>query len=410
MFKTVFVPFASTINDRNVNKTVEYFYMLVKSYVEHRLPLINTPEQLEKHSEILNSCHTIIALACTGGVSKLITYLAKYHKPIIVLSHPTQNSLASAIHACNILKHDKYPILILHNLSKENISDLEKALKITTGFGKMVGSKLLLIGVTKDWVLSEQYDIQYLEKQFKIKVLTVSLEDLVKTYKTSEAHRELIQHFEKFDQGEKFSSLIHESSKVYSAIISLLKQHNAIGYGIRCFPFIMRSRTTPCLAVSYSIDNGIVGACEADLGALITMLIAHNITGEPVFMGNIENIRDNNIVLAHCTIATKLLSTLSLRSHFETNSSVAIAGEIKEEFVTLLRLSNDFRKIFVAEGKILRNKPWSNEFCRTQLEIRVNRPLDKLIKNPIGSHLVVVPGNHFMTFQRLAEILNIVIY
>ena len=170
----------------------------------------------------------------------------------------------------------------------------------------------------------------------------------------------------------------------------------------------MRTGVTPCLAISHSIDKGIIGACEADLGALVTMLLAFNITKQPVFMGNIEDLHNNQVTLAHCTVATRLVDDFQLLSHFETSKSVGIRGILKpEEKVTLVRLSNDFKKLFLATGEIVIGEAWSSEFCRTQFKIRLNRNAEILIDEPVSSHLILIRGDWSSEFEQVAKILGL---
>ena len=58
------------------------------------------------------------------------------------------------------------------------------------------------------------------------------------------------------------------------------------------------------------------------------------------------------MVLAHCTIPLAMTDDLRLDTHFESGTGVAIKGYLREEDVTIFRLSADLKNYFVSDGKI----------------------------------------------------------
>jgi len=406
--KSVLVPLCSRFNDARIDELIKYHAELLRNQQVKFLKPIKSISEIEEYASFFQSMDVIIAMACTGGVSRLIIRLSECNKPLIILSHPKQNSLASAIHASIIMRSKGRLFLMHHNLSKRNLLDFIKKLELAKVLADLSNKKILLIIPSEKWLLEEGYDLNELKRVFGIEVELIKLDEFIKIYEKAKVDHELV---EKFSRAKKLGideEEVRKSAKVFDAIKSLIAKRNAIAYGIRCFPFILSTSVTPCLAISHSIDSGIIGACEADLGALITMLLAFSISKQSVFMGNIEDISGNQIVLAHCTIATSLVKDYFLLSHFETNSSVSIRGILPiGEKITLLRLSNDFKKLFLATGEIIRGEAWSDEFCRTQFMIKLDRDASTLIENPISSHLIMIRGDWNKEFNLLSKALGI---
>ena len=408
MNDVILVPLASTTHERNVNQIYNKHRNLLKNVYSKSLPILTHETKIDQYSDLLNKANVILALACTGGTKKLIVHLAKFGTPLIILTHNTQNSLASGIHGLTILRKRNYPAIIFHNVTQDNLPNLKKLVEVAMAIGSLKNKNILLLGITREWLLSEGYDINKLENMIRVRVITLDLDDLIKVFESSKPDTSIIDKYNKYSEVETVKERLSSSSIVYSTVKDLLHKTNAISYGIRCFPFIIKTRVTPCIAVSHSIDEEIIAACEADLGALITMLLAHKVTKHPVFMGNIEDLDDNELILAHCTIATRFVDDLVLRSHFETRSSVSIAGKLKAgQEVTIVKISNDFSRMLIMNGKISVGEPWSEDFCRTQFKIKVeNLKKDVLLKNPVGSHLVLVKGTYITEFKILAEFLG----
>ncbi len=407
--RPLFTPLCSRFNEVKVRELISYHADLIGRGNIDILEPIRSIDDIDAKASYIESSNVILALACTGGVSRLIIKLSEFNKPMIIISHPKQNSLASALHSAIILNKKDKIFTLHHNLSKDNVNELRKKIKVAEAISELINNKILLIVPSKNWLIQEHYDLGNLERKLNLELVLMELKEFYDLYERTKPHSGLLAKYINAAKFEVSDNDIKESSKVFSAIRSILEKTKAIAYGIRCFPFILKTGVTPCLAISHSIDLGIVGSCEADLGALVTMLLAKNITGQPVFMGNIEDLDGNDLVLAHCTISTKLADTYELVRHFETGESVSVRGSLKRGGeVTIIRLSNDFNKIYIDTGKIVKGEAWSDEFCRTQLEIRLSHDASILLEEPIASHLVLVKGKWNKEFEILSRYLKLI--
>ncbi|MHA1608769.1 MAG: hypothetical protein ACTSUJ_02025 [Candidatus Njordarchaeales archaeon] len=406
--KPLLIPFASTLQERGVNIITLNYMEKLRGLYEESLPIITSIRDLEEYQDEIKNYPLIFALACTGGTSKLIVALERFGKPIVILSHGKQNSLPSALEALYMLRARNHPAILIHGLSQSSLETLQKISLIGEALHDIANSKILLIGGSKEWLESENYDLDNFSKLFGAEIIYEEIEGFIELVQKADSSRELIEHFKKFSKTEIRDEDIKESSKMYNAARNLLKKHNAEIFGIRCFPIIMRTKITPCLTVSKLIDEGIPAACEADLSAAILIALLMKITKRPVFMGNTVDINDNEITFAHCTVATGFIEKAILRKHFETEWSVSVAGIISEnKTVTFARFSHDFRRLMAGKGIISKGSPWSEEFCRTQLKVIVEGDPSKITREPVGNHFVIAEGDYIRELELLSELLGI---
>ena len=99
------------------------------------------------------------------------------------------------------------------------------------------------------------------------------------------------------------------------------------------------------------------------------------------------------MILAHCTLPLDMVDKYYLDTHFESGIGVAVKGYLKEEKVTIFKLSRNLKDYFVTSGRILRNLEESN-LCRTQIEVAVDCGINYFLTRPYGNHHVVIYGDH----------------
>ena len=82
-----------------------------------------------------------------------------------------------------------------------------------------------------------------------------------------------------------------------------------------------------------------------------------------------------------------------LDTHFESGIGVAIKGYLKEQNITIFKLSKNLKDYYVTTGKIIKNLEETN-LCRTQIEISVDENIEYFLNRPYGNHHVIIYGNH----------------
>ena len=99
------------------------------------------------------------------------------------------------------------------------------------------------------------------------------------------------------------------------------------------------------------------------------------------------------MIFAHCTVPLNMTKSYKLDTHYESNIGVAIKGEMKEDVITIFKLSRNLKDYFVTSGKIIKNLN-ENNLCRTQIEVEVDNNIEYFLNRPYGNHHIIFYGNY----------------
>ncbi len=195
---------------------------------------------------------------------------------------------------------------------------------------------------------------------------------------------------------EPASTDLEESVRLYLGLKALCAKYGVQAVTLRCFDLVLDRKATGCYAIARLNDEGTVAACEGDRVSALTMLWLHRLLGALPWMANPSRIEReaNRILLAHCTIPLGMTGGYILRSHFESGIGVGIQGHVPNGPVTLVRIGGaNLERIWCGEGEVIREHA-SEMLCRTQAEITLTAGhVDELLGDPLGNHLVMVPGH-----------------
>ena len=112
----------------------------------------------------------------------------------------------------------------------------------------------------------------------------------------------------------------------------------------------------------------------------------------------------NEIVMAHCTIATKMVDQFIIRNHFETETGIAIQGILHPGGITMIKCAGEcLDEYFVSTGQLIENTNYINA-CRTQARIKLDKPVDYFMRNPLGNHHIILMGDHEKSDSRIHAI------
>ena len=255
-----------------------------------------------------------------------------------------------------------------------------------------------IIGKPSDWLISSIPDLKHANKLFGITFINIKMDEVVKlTKKIKSPYKLKIKG--KFNQKE-----LIKADHIYQALNLLVKKYKLTGLTTRCFDLLTSVKSTSCLALAEFNDDKIIATCEGDVTALISMKIASLIGDGYTFQANPSyiDVKNKKIILAHCTIPTKMTTSYKLDTHFESNIGVAIKGELKTTDVTMFRLSSNLKDYFVAEGKIIKNGN-NPQRCRTQIEVKFKDDISSLLTKPCGNHHIIFYGKHKNDINRFLK-------
>ena len=182
---------------------------------------------------------------------------------------------------------------------------------------------------------------------------------------------------------------------IYGALCRLVARYRLDALTLRCFDLLTEVGDTGCMALALLNAQGIPSSCEGDVPALISMMVARELTGCCGFQANPSRIdpQTGEMLLAHCTVPLNMIRRGEYDTHFESGIGVAVRGELEEGPVTLFKLSPDLRQCFAADASLLANLA-ERDLCRTQVVLRAPGTARYFLTDSIGNHHIVIPGHH----------------
>ncbi|WP_071145288.1 fucose isomerase [Bacteroides ihuae] len=360
---------------------------------------INFIDYTEVH-KLTNDDFSIVFIA-TGGVEKLVVQeFELLPRPIVLLADGMQNSLAASLEISSWLRSKGFKSEILHG----EIPSIVQRLKILYNNFKaqrtLTGTRIGVMGTSSSWLIASNVDYLLSKRRWKVEYVDIPLERIYEKFDliTEEEVGQACADFavKALACREATPGDLIKAMRLYRAVKIVCEEEKLDALTLSCFKLIERTGTTGCLALSLLNDEGIVAGCEGDLQSIFTLLAIKALTGKVGFMANpsMVNTRNNEIVLAHCTIGTSLTEQYIIRNHFETESGIGIQGIMPTGDVTIVKCGGEcLDEYYLSSGTLTENTNYIN-LCRTQVRIKMNANADYFLRNPLGNHHIVVQGNH----------------
>ena len=356
-----------------------------------------------------NNASAFIILSLTGGSEEVITEFAKFKKPIVIVAHSSDNSLASSIEAYSLLRYQGIPSCIVRYEDRYSFEEnFHYYGRVLNALDNLYNARIVLFGDPSPWLVYSNMQLDIIKSLFNLKISKIDLSELVDEYnKVSDVRVEdCLKIYRNVELIEPNDSDLTRSIRLYLAMRSILDKYNAKLASIRCFDLI-KYRLTPCLAVSFLNNEGYDIACEGDIPSLITMYFMRLISGNPSFMANLVWHGDSELIFAHCTAPTKMLIAYRFRSHYESGIGLSIEGEFREGVKTTFAKIDFINKtIFYGLGLVARGSPFLNRACRTQISIDIGSNTEAIYEICVGNHFILSIGDYTKYFKALSRILG----
>ncbi|HPD15133.1 MAG TPA: hypothetical protein PLE19_09290 [Planctomycetota bacterium] len=196
---------------------------------------------------------------------------------------------------------------------------------------------------------------------------------------------------------------IQRSGAMYLAMLDVLKKRNAQAITINCLGGFYGGhiKAYPCLGFTQLNDDGLVGACEADIMSTITMMVFGTLTGRPGFISDpVVDTSKNQIIYAHCVAPRKVFgpsgpsNPADIRSHSEDRKGAVYRSLLPLGYMTTtLELNCGSKQILFHQSKSVENID-EDKACRTKLAGDLKGDLEKLTTNwGWGWHRVTFYGD-----------------
>lgn len=351
----------------------------------------------------------LIYFIATGGTENLVKEFVSKHKPrgpLILLSYDLNNSLPAAMETRTYLSSLGHDVKIVHTSFKDlknKISDLAQLLDVKEKLSK---TTLGLIGEPSDWLIASEIDREKVEQFWGIEIKDIPI---------TESSRGLSNHIDNSFFENATNSYVTElevvkASSVAARLKTIVDQYDLQAISIKCFDLLsLTDNITACCGLSHLNDLGIVAGCEGDLPATVTMAFLTYLSKKPPFMANVIHVDEdtNHVKIAHCTVATSIVEDYDLISHFETDKSVGIRGRFKTDVpITICKLFGpSLTDYWVSTGTIVRNIS-DDSACRTQLEIKLDKPVDYFLKHSMANHHIMALGDYTKEIEMFFELLK----
>lgn len=402
------VPFASEVHGREYYAGVLEIFRryIAKHGVDIYPSIIVDPEEAEKIGSKYSDSIPI-AILLTGGTSRAVERFVEGggFERMLILAHSEHNSLASAISARNKAERRGSIVLVYScsDLSSIECSiTVERLVNVAKAVASVVGSR---VGIISD--RDTKSDVEELfESKFESTVHIKTLESLYRDMEGLPKNdvENAMKHLSEVLRADLPREPLELVARLYLALKNFAVKEHLDAISIDCFPFIARYGVTPCIPLSLLNSEGIVSGCEADVPALLGLLIAKSVTRRGGWIANVVDVNNNRCVLAHCTIALNLASNIKVLPHFETGKPFALAGELIENSVTVLSIDRDLSWASIAVAKVVKSGNLGYPACRTQMILEFDYNADFIPNIAPNNHHIVLPGNYR---KELAEILYI---
>ena len=332
----------------------------------------------------------------TGGAegifkSLLPEMLARGIERYYLLTSGMSNSLAASLEILSYLRQQGLKGEVLHGSApylQQRVSALETVAKARK---QLQGTRIGVIGQPSDWLIASQADPMALSDRLGVKLVEVPMQELLN--EIAKAPRNNAPEEEQM--ADKVRQAYPGATQIYHALEVLVKRYELGAFTLRCFDLLTSVGNTGCLALASFNSDGIPAACEGDVPALLSMMIAHALTGCTGFQANPARIdvETGRMLFAHCTVPFNMVTGWQYDTHFESGIGVGIHGNLPEGPVTVFKVSGKLDRHFVAEGELLENQ-YEDHLCRTQVVLQL-RPEDAsyFLTNPIGNHHIILPGH-----------------
>ena len=323
-----------------------------------------------------------------GSMEKIISRLREIPQPITHNPQPTTNreQKESWLSLCRGAKEEDDSQPITHNLQP-----ITHNLQPSTRIG--------VLGQPSDWLVASSVDYDLVKRKWGVEYIDIPLSKVEEYYAhtTDSDAAALASAFVAKAKAvvEPDNKEIIKAVRLYLALKRIADEYQLNALTIQCFSLITSLHTTGCLALTLLNDEGIVAGCEGDLQTIFTMLYAKQVMGKDSFMANPAFIDTdkNEVVFAHCTIGLKQTSEYIIRSHFESQSGVAIQGKLPLNKVTIMKFGGKaLEKSVVLHGTIVENQSDERK-CRTQIRIALDPATshaDYFLNESLGNHHVIL--------------------
>lgn len=381
-----------------VNKGSERFLKNIENHVDYEM-VFRGEDFSDFGSYTLN-----LIFVRTGGSEAVFKELyPKLRGPIYLLTSGVLNSLAASMEILSFLRHEGRHAEIFHGSTEYISGRINAMIKVRNAINMLDGTRYGVIGTPADWLIASSSNYKAIKEKLGVNIIDIPIEELLEEVDKKEypeSARSIIKH----DFNEE---ALDGAFCVYGALKRIAEKYQLSGFTVRCFDILKARKTTSCLALAMMNSEGIVGSCEGDVPAMISIAIMNALTGNPGFQANPSSIdvERNEMVFAHCTVPLNMVKSYKFETHFESGLSVAVRGVMPTGPATIFKTSGDLSNYFVSNATII-NNTGSPQLCRTQVVVKLDKKVNYFLTESIGNHHIVSIGRNEALVNEFFKAIN----
>ncbi len=281
----------------------------------------------------------------------------------------------------------------------------------------MKRSKLLVVGPPM-----QKTPVRSIREKLGIEVILTGYDEIAAAAEAvDEAQaREIVERWQStaaaIDLADADDTLL-KSAQNYLAQKAVMKQHGAEAITINCLGGFYGGHLKgyPCLGFVELLNDGLIGACEADLISSVSMIAVNHLAGRPGFISDpVLDTSKRQIIYAHCVATTKPLgpetraNKYEIHTHSEDRRGASVRSFLPEGYMlTTLEIHPWREEILCHRGKAVENVV-NDLACRTKLACEVQGDFEKLFTfwDRYGWHRVTFYGDLLEPVKELAAALR----
>lgn len=351
-----------------------------------------------------------MAFISSGGVeAKVVSNFSIFPYPITLLADGLNNSLAAALEIAAWVQSKDMKVRIIHGPVPEMVKQVLLHHQAFAARRSLKGKRIGVIGTPSSWLVSSHVNYLLASKRWGVTYLDIPLDNVYNHY----------QHITDDEVGVEASVFANRAKacqdatpedllkamRLYKAVKKVCEEEHLDAITLACFAILQDLGITGCLTLSLLNDEGIPAGCEGDLQSIMSLLMIRELIGQPGFMANptFVNSRQNEILLSHCCIPTKMIDDFIIRNHFESNSGIAIQGLLHEGDITLFKCGGEcLDEYFVSSGYLKENTNLMAA-CRTQVKIKLQKDVNYFLQSPLGNHHILIKGDYTEVIQEFMQ-------
>ncbi|MCB2155650.1 hypothetical protein KQI84_12255 [bacterium] len=345
-----------------------------------------------------------VVLVCSGGVEgDYIRLLEGATIPPVILAGAEANAFAAATEICAYARWRGRSVLF-EPLAEENHEQVRQAIAAARAARKLRQSVLGIIGMPSAWLVASIPSESAIRDRIGVRLERIPWSnvpiDLTPDKSEESPWRDAPRHTHEVSE-DALERALAFSRNLRRYVRS--KQLDAVA--VECFSLLKTHHVSGCLALADLLENGLPASCEGDVCSALGMMFAQAALPDDVplpWMANMTFRTGNRFWFSHCTVPPGNVKSVELRTHFESDSSVAIHGTYEEgSTVTLLRLAADLKTAYLTRGVIASAEAVETR-CRTQIAVDVEAQPTEIL----GNHHLLISGDQTMPLEMLLKLLG----